>query len=94
MLSIKDSYGNIGSFKYFTGYINNCNAFPIPLCIKLPQINGYVKNIDNNNKYVNLLVHDKKLSKKYNEIWSKIRKILKKSLIVSQCKILNSLKLK
>ena len=94
MLSIKDSYGNIGSFKYFTGYINNCNAFPIPLCIKLPQINGYVKNIDNNNKYVNLLVHDKKLSKQYNEIWSKFRKLLKKGLIVSHCMMLNSLKLK
>ena len=94
MLSIKGSYGNIGSFKYFTGYINNCNAFPIPLCIKLPQINGYVKYIDNNNKYVNLLVHDKKLSKQYNEIWSKFRKLLKKGLIVSHCMMLNSLKLK
>ena len=33
------------------------NVFPIPLCIKLNQINGYVKYFDNNNKYINFLVH-------------------------------------
>ena len=64
VLSSKKSYGNKGSFKYFIGYINNGNAFPIPLCIKLPQINGYTKYIDNNSKYMNLLVHDKKIVKK------------------------------
>ena len=44
---------------------------------KNPQINGYVKYIDNNNKYVDLLVHDKSCLKKYNELWDKIRKLLK-----------------
>ena len=57
VLSSKHSYGNKGSFKYFIGCINNANAFPIiPLCIKLPQMNGYTNYFDNNNKYMNLLV--------------------------------------
>ena len=34
VLSSKHGYGNKGSFKYFIGYINKGNAFPIPLCIK------------------------------------------------------------
>ena len=41
-------------------------------------MNGYVKYFDSNNKYINLLVHDKELLKKYNEIWDKISNLLKK----------------
>ena len=33
---------------------------PIPLCIRLPQMNEYVEYFHNNNKYMNHLVHDKK----------------------------------
>ena len=36
MLSKKDSYGKIGSFKYFIGYINETDAFSVPLRIKPP----------------------------------------------------------
>ena len=43
VLSKKDSYGKKGSFKYFIGYISETEALPVPLCIKLPQKNGYVK---------------------------------------------------
>ena len=39
VLSSKHSYGNKVSFKYFIGYINNVNAFPIPLCIKYKILN-------------------------------------------------------
>ena len=94
VLSKKDSYGKKGSFKYFIGYINETDAFPLPLCIKLPQMNGHVKYFDSNNKCMNLLVHDKELLKKYNEIWDKISNLLKKGLIVNQCMIINTLKLK
>ena len=66
MLSEKNSYGKKGSFKYFIGYKNETDPFPAPLCIKLPQMNGYVKYFDNNNKCINLLVRDKELLKKYN----------------------------
>ena len=40
-------------------------------------MNGYVKYF-NHNKSVNLLVHNKELLKKYNEIWDKISNLLKK----------------
>ena len=94
VLSSKHSYGNKGSFKYCIGYKNMGNIFPAPLCMKLPQINGHVKYFNNNNKYMNLLVRDKKLLKKYNEIWDKISNLLKKGLIVNQCIMINTLKLK
>ena len=59
-----------GSFKYFIEYINETDAFPVPLCIKLPQMNGYVKYFDSNNKCFNLLIHDKEWLKKCNERYS------------------------
>ena len=43
---------------------------------------------------MNLLVDDKKLLKIYNEIWDKISDLLKKSLIVNQWIMINTLKLK
>ena len=41
------------SFKYFVGYRHKGNAFPSPLCVKLPQINAHAKYFDKNNKYIN-----------------------------------------
>ena len=52
-----------------------------PFNIKLPQLTGYTKHFDNNNKYVNLLVIDKKLLKKYNDIWHKIKSLSKKTIL-------------
>ena len=49
-----------GSFKNFIGHITNHIK---PLCIRLPQINGYMKYFDSNNKCMNLLFHDKALLK-------------------------------
>ena len=63
VLSKKDLYGKKGSFKYFIGCINDTNVFPILLCIKLPQMNGYAKYFDSNNKCINLLIYDKILLK-------------------------------
>ena len=53
VLSSKHSYGNKGSFKYFIGYINKNDPFPAPLCIKLPQMNGYIKCFYSNNESFN-----------------------------------------
>ena len=39
----KDSCGKKGSFKCFTYYINETDPFSVPLCIKLCQVNGYIK---------------------------------------------------
>ena len=36
-------YGTKNSFKYFTGY--NDNDVIRPLCVKLPQVTGYVKKL-------------------------------------------------
>ena len=41
-------------------------------------MNGYTKYFDNNNNYMNLLVHDKKLLEKYNKIWDKTSNLLNK----------------
>ena len=34
------------SFKYFIGSRHKSNAFPSPLCVKLPQMNAYAKSSD------------------------------------------------
>ena len=47
------------SFKYFIGFINKIDVFPVPLCKKISQMNGYVKCFNKNSKYLNLLVFDK-----------------------------------
>ena len=57
-------------------------------------MNGYIKCFDNNNKYMNLIVHDEEILKKYNEIWDKVKDLFLKSLIVNQCIRINILKLK
>ena len=76
----KTSYGNKGSFKYHIGYRHKNEALLEPLNVKLLQLTGYTKHFDNNNnnKYVNLLVNDKKLLKRYSEIWDKIKSLSKK----------------
>ena len=59
MLLDKTSYGNRVSFKYCIGYRHKNEALLSPLNIKLPQLTGYTKHFNNNNKYANLLVNDK-----------------------------------
>ena len=76
VLSKKDSYRNKDAFKYFIRYISNTGI--IPLYIILPQMNAYTKYFDNGNKYMSLLVYDKKLLGRYNEIWEKLKTYLKK----------------
>ena len=66
------------SFKYFIGYKHKGNTFPSPLCTKLPQMNAYVKHFDKNKKYINLLISNKEILKKYSEIWDKVKGLIKK----------------
>ena len=51
VLSHKKSYSK-DSFEYFIGYRHKGNAFPSPLCVKIPQMNAYAKYFDKNNKYI------------------------------------------
>ena len=46
LVSKKESYGTKNSFKYFIGY--NDDDVIRPLCIKLPQLIGYAKSVDDN----------------------------------------------
>ena len=59
--------------KYFIGY--NDDDVIRPLCIKLPQMIGYVKNFGSNKK-MSFEADDNKLLKKYNQIWEVITNLL------------------
>ena len=72
VLSHKTSYGK-DSFKYFIGYRHKGNAFPSPLCVKLPQMNAYAKYFDKNNKYINILVNDKEILKNIQKYGMKLK---------------------
>ena len=72
LVSKKESYGTKNSLKYFIGYNNDVIR---PLCIKLPQMVGYVKHFDSN-KTMSFKVSDNKLLKKYSKIWEKISNLM------------------
>ena len=72
----KESYGTNESLKYFIGYSDDDDIHP--LCIKLPQMVGYVKCFENNNKTMSFKVSDKKMLKKYIKIWEKISNLVGK----------------
>ena len=73
LVSKKESYGTKNSLKYIIGY--NYDDVIRPLCIKLPQMIGYVKNFDSNKK-MSFKVSDNKLLKKCNKIWGKISNLM------------------
>ena len=74
LISKKEPYETKNSFKYFTGY--NDNDIIRPLCINLPQINGYARKF-NENSTMSFIVKDKQLLKNYNRIWDKVKKLMK-----------------
>ena len=61
LFSKKESYGTKNSLKYFIGY--NDDEVIKPLCIRLPQMIGYVKHFGTN-KTMSFKVGDNKLLKK------------------------------
>ena len=71
--STKESYGTKNSLKYFIG-LNDDDVIR-PLCIKLLQIIGSVKNFDSN-ETMSFKVGDNKLLKNYNKIWEKISSLM------------------
>ena len=70
LVSKKEAYGTKNSFKYFIGY--NDNDIIRPLCIRLPQITGYVRKF-NENSFMSFRVKDKQLLKNYNKVWKKMK---------------------
>ena len=62
-------------YKYFCGCLNN--DVIKPLCVILPQMNGYIKYFDDGGKNMSFVTDDEKVYEKYNEIWEVIRNLLK-----------------
>ena len=60
-----------------------------PLYITLLQMNACANDLDNYNKYVNLLVFDEELLKNIMRYGIKLKIYLKKNLIVIQCITIN-----
>ena len=69
LVSKKEPYGKKNLFKYFIGY--NDNDLIKPLCVKVPQMTGYARKID---EYAttSFRVNNKQLLKNYNKIWEKV----------------------
>ena len=67
--------------KYLCGYLNN--DVIQPLCIILPQMNGYIKYFDNGGKNMTFVTDHEKVYDKYNKIWEVIRKLLKVKFAVN-----------
>ena len=56
--------------KYFTGYLHNDDKFN-PLDIMLPETSVYLKSYDGQTKWMNFLIKDADLLKKYNTVCDK-----------------------
>ena len=69
---------NETTYKDLYGYLND-DAIQ-PLCVILPQMNGYIKYFDNGGKNMAFVTDNEKVYDKYNEIWEVIRKYLKAKL--------------
>ena len=58
------------NYKYFTGYLYNDDKFN-PLHIMLPETSVYLKSYDGQTKWMNFLIKDDDLLKKYDTICDK-----------------------
>ena len=72
---------NETTYKYLCGYLNN--DVIQPLCVILPQMDGYIKYFDNGGKNMTFVTDNEKVYDKYNEIWEVIRKLLKVKFTVN-----------
>ena len=66
---------NDTTYKYVCGYLNNDTIQP--LCVILPQMNGYIKYFDDGRKNMSFVTDDEEIYEKFNEIWEVVRKLLK-----------------
>ena len=66
---------NAATYKYFCGYLDN--YIIKPLCVILPQMNGYIKYFDNGGENMSFVTDDKEVYRKYNEIWNVVKSLLK-----------------
>ena len=66
---------NDTTYKHICGYLNNDTIQP--LCVILPEMDGYIKYFDDGGKNMSFVTDDEKIYEKYNEIWEVIRNLLK-----------------
>ena len=66
---------NDTTYKYFCGYLNN--DVIKPLCVILPQMNGYIKYFDDGGKNMSFVTDDEKVYEKYDKIWNVVKGLLK-----------------
>ena len=66
---------NETTYKYLCGYLNN--DVIQPLCVVLPQMDGYIKYFDDGGKNMSFVMDDEKIYDKYSKIWEVIKKLLK-----------------
>ena len=58
-------------YKYFIGYQED--EIIKPLCIILPQMNGYIKYFENGRKNMSLLIKNNEVWERYEDIWNVIK---------------------
>ena len=83
------------TYKYLCEYLNN--DVIQPLCVILPQMNGYIKYFDDGGENMSFVTDDEEIYEKYNEIWEVVRKLLKTKVgpirddkyIIAKLKIFN-----
>ena len=63
------------------GYLND--DVVQPLCVILPQMNGYIKYFEDGAKNMSFITDDKEAYAKYNEIWNVIKRLLKVKFTVN-----------
>ena len=66
---------NEDCFKYFIGYQKG--EIVRPLCIILPQMNGYIKYFEYGNPNMSFLIKDDEFGERYEQIWDMIKSKLK-----------------
>ena len=74
LVSKEEPYGTKNSFTYFIGY--NDNDVIRAICIKRPQMIGYVRKFEENTTMFFKISH-KQLLKMYNQIWKRVENLLK-----------------
>ena len=66
---------NDTAYKYLCRYLNNDTIQP--LCVILPQMNGYIKYFDDGGKNMSFVTDNEEVYEKYNEILEVVRKLFK-----------------
>ena len=72
---------NDTTYKCSCGYLNN--DIIQPLCVILPQMNGYIKYFNDGGRNKSFVLDDEEAYEKCNEIWEVVRKHLKVKFTVN-----------